>query len=1576
MTMKKYLAMAKAAAAALGLLFFAACVNNFLDTPQPRIAEGKGVVRVGTGAGSERTALPSGGFDRWEYLFAKDGGTPEPMTPSADQGGEKFFELDSVGWTLTVRAYMGSGPEVLAAEGSADFAISGGEETQVRVWLLPVASDGTGTLDYALSYPATAAAGSFTLTLFADDTPANLTGTSTTENNITTLTGSASPASGYYLVRAKVTKGSITLEKGEVAHIYKDMTTTLALEFTEDDFKALVVVSGADSGPGTLRQALADVPGGGTILIDLPEYDRVITLTGTLPAITKTLTLEGNGATLTQSGVSAPLMSFGQSTGTVTIRRLHFKGGNNPGAGGAIYNTTSNFGRSTHLTLESCIFSDNRAAGNGGAIMIYGANSTVKISGCTFYGNTAGTAGGAVYRSTDYPDNSITLTGNVFWGNAAPSFSVVYDAAKVSNKLNSGGFNVSDKASGTDAASGSGWVFAETDKTAGSHPVGSVSFRPLAGGAAVNVIDVRPGGYPEADFYGDPVPESNAAAGAAQAQVKAGYVLDISHAGPGTIVPIDTANADGVWSPGSIVNLKAVPAANGVFGYWTVNGQRQTEQTTPDELALTMEGHTSLGAVFYHRVSDAGDAGTGTLRDALSNVVDGGGIIFSENLTITISAVLPSITKTIFIEGKGSTLTQSGIAAGADTQLLRITSATANVRISRLHFTGGSATGNGGAIQNLGNLTLESCVLSNNSAGNGGGVYSSGSITVLGSAFSGNTAVTSGGAIHNAGTANLTGNVFQGNTAPSFSVANAAASWGYNVSDKADGADAASGSGWTFVNGDKQTTSLAVSSISFKPIKGVANGVEGVIPARPDSYPAADFYGVAITYPAAAGAVQTPTEGTGFVLNYSSAQENRGTVTQLDGATPDSDGLIAGNSSVTLKAVPDNGGISSSFWYWIVDGERLPDQPTPDQLVLTISGHTSVRAVFCLAVTGSGDSGPGTLRAALTSAMAGSGGDRIAINLQGSDQVITLSAVLPQITKSVTIEGNGATLTRSFATNSATSQLLYVNSNSAEVRISRLHFKGGRATNNGAAIRSTGGPLTLESCIFSDNLTSNASANGGAIYTTGNITVSGCTFTGNTAGTTGGNGGAILVTNGALTLTGNLFWANTAVNYSVVRKTSGPVTNGGHNVSDKPDGTTSAQSGWDFHASDTQAASLPFHTSDFRPLSTGAAYQRIDARPNGYPVLDFYGTPIPSSNAMAGAVQTAIVVSGGYYVLDYGAEGPGEVTGVSGTGDSGMYTGSVTLSVSPASASSKFVGWTVNGVAQAEQSTTLSLTMDGHKTVRALFATMWQVTSGANDGDGSLRTALASAVAGDYIVFQQGLTVTLGAVLPDITKNLTIEGNGATLTRSFASGGSTQLLRVSGATTTVRISRLHFKSGRATDEGAAIKNTGNLTLESCVFSDNITSMSMAYGGAIYTTTGSLTVLGCTFTGNATTQTNGQGAAIYRAGGTLVLTGNVFTGNTAQYPVVYGGGSFTTTNGYNVSDKASGTGAGTSGWTFSADPADIQLTDLAFDADFKPSSATSLTIIPALPSGFPATYFDGTPRGSDSTPGAMPAQTGS
>jgi hypothetical protein len=310
------------------------------------------------------------------------------------------------------------------------------------------------------------------------------------------------------------------------------------------------------------------------------------------------------------------------------------------------------------------------------------------------------------------------------------------------------------------------------------------------------------------------------------------------------------------------------------------------------------------------------------------------------------------------------------------------------------------------------------------------------------------------------------------------------------------------------------------------------------------------------------------------------------------------------------------------------------------------------------------------------------------------------------------------------------------------------------------------------------------------------------------------------------------------------------------------------------------------------------------------------------------------------------------------------------MTASPTAANDYVVSLTVNGVLQSGNTFAVA-NMDKNLEVLAVF--------GTEVGD---ETQFRAALAGNGPVIRlpENGVITLDAVV-EINRSITIEGNGAVIMPSV--GKEIQLLIFGGRSDmTVVIRRIHFKDG-AGRYGGAIRNnnTGSLRLESCIFSDNKpTITTTSYGGAI-AATGTLTVLGCTFCDNevestavnANQSSTGKGGAVVVTDGTFIFGGNLFYGNSAQFgeDVVRLPLETTTSTllGYNVSDKPNGTSAAGSGWNFLA--TDVQLTDVTFDSAFKPSSATGLPVIPSLPADFPATYFDGTPRGTNSTPGAMP-----
>jgi hypothetical protein len=631
------------------------------------------------------------------------------------------------------------------------------------------------------------------------------------------------------------------------------------------------------------------------------------------------------------------------------------------------------------------------------------------------------------------------------------------------------------------------------------------------------------------------------------------------------------------------------------------------------------------------------------------------------------------------------------------------------------------------------------------------------------------------------------------------------------------------------------------------------------------------------------------------------------------------------------------------------------------------------------------DSGRGSLRDIIDTAPDGG-----TINIAPDVGTIALTAPL-QIHASITIRGNGVTLTRaaSWTTEDNQSQLMRIEYNK-KVTASRIHFKDGKASNYSGAVHNNGGYLTLESCIFSGN---RGGADGGAVYSFGNMNIKGCTFYGNSAR----NGGAVYYygnnKDSTLTLTGNLFYGNTASDRGpvVYRGNGSPVTSDynavdvavaafvtGYTLGDK----------WTAGEGDKTFTVQPLLPSNFKLISTSEAAGIIDRLPADYPAKDFYGNPI-TAPASAGAVQGVESESG--YVLKTAVNNSvrGSVNVTPPPSVDGLYSGTVTFTAEP-DGGYDFSYWLVDGE-NAGEANPLVLTITDHTNVQAVFAVI--IVNDFSDGPdsritrGRLRYAMTNVQNGDTIRL---VGVTPGETVIELddrldlssssgnNTNITIEGNGVTLTPSafWKLDIDSPLLIQNGRTTISTIRRIHFKDGRVTTNGLAPSTngggairiySGNMTLESCIFSGNRTTNSYGNGGAIFVDgNGTLDVRGCTFYGNSTER---LGGAIYRQG-KLNLTGNLFYENTSQYGLTV----FGTTEdlpAYNAVDVY-GSGsypdweAGTGNKTFT----ELGITGVPFNTvTFAPVPGLG-SFIPTRPEGFPATDFHGETRTFPGTAGAV------
>jgi hypothetical protein len=179
----------------------------------------------------------------------------------------------------------------------------------------------------------------------------------------------------------------------------------------------VMVTSPADSGPGILREALANVAPGGTIRFDPALAGKRIQLVTPL-VIDRDVTIDG----YIPSHIEAPFLAVGLGGNNRTqlvqvnagvqavFQDFLFEYGQAEESGGAIFNAGN-------LSVERCVFIFNDAEGHGGAIY-NAAGATLDVvnsafeSNRAFYGNGGGIANaGTAKISFSSFDSELGLTG-------------------------------------------------------------------------------------------------------------------------------------------------------------------------------------------------------------------------------------------------------------------------------------------------------------------------------------------------------------------------------------------------------------------------------------------------------------------------------------------------------------------------------------------------------------------------------------------------------------------------------------------------------------------------------------------------------------------------------------------------------------------------------------------------------------------------------------------------------------------------------------------------------------------------------------------------------------------------------------------------------------------------------------------------------------------------------------------------------------------------------------------------------------------------------------------------------------
>jgi hypothetical protein len=215
----------------------------------------------------------------------------------------------------------------------------------------------------------------------------------------------------------------------------------------------------------------------------------------------------------------------------------------------------------------------------------------------------------------------------------------------------------------------------------------------------------------------------------------------------------------------------------------TVRHFRRTGGLALPVLVLSLIGSASFGAASTFHVS-CSDGGPGLATAvAAANSAGGGSIQLDGGCTYQLASEksgnatggfngLPVVTTQIAVDGGGATIA----VTGTDFRIFQV-AASGNLSLDQLTLTGGNVSeSGGGAIRNLGTLSVDRSILTGNSALGGGAIGSSGTATIDRSEIDHNTGIGSpdptvmpqggGGIINKAGALTITNSDISWNSAP------------------------------------------------------------------------------------------------------------------------------------------------------------------------------------------------------------------------------------------------------------------------------------------------------------------------------------------------------------------------------------------------------------------------------------------------------------------------------------------------------------------------------------------------------------------------------------------------------------------------------------------------------------------------------------------------------------------------------------------------------------------------------------------------------------------------------------------
>ena len=210
-----------------------------------------------------------------------------------------------------------------------------------------------------------------------------------------------------------------------VSGVYSDTLTTVCgadsiLTITLAVLETVGVVTNSDdSGPGSLRDAIASTCDGDTIIFDASTNGNPIVLTSGDISFSNNLLIIGNGPdnTIIDGNASSRIFEISGADSTVirnlTIRNGHASGSGAAATGGGIFSSNT-----AKLVLENVAINNNMADGFGGGLAFQGGVE-LRVSNSTIDGNSSGTNGGGIQASFGTGTSSVSLSSSTVSNNQA-----------------------------------------------------------------------------------------------------------------------------------------------------------------------------------------------------------------------------------------------------------------------------------------------------------------------------------------------------------------------------------------------------------------------------------------------------------------------------------------------------------------------------------------------------------------------------------------------------------------------------------------------------------------------------------------------------------------------------------------------------------------------------------------------------------------------------------------------------------------------------------------------------------------------------------------------------------------------------------------------------------------------------------------------------------------------------------------------------------------------------------------------------------------------------------------------------